>query len=95
MAWNFRLRPKLGPFHANISRRGVRSISFTIGPYTKNLRTGRSSFDSPGPGSFQWGGKPRERQTGSGIRFMLGFLFCTGMLALVAGVVLYEMFVRH
>ena len=32
---------------------------------------------------------------GSGIRFVLGFLFCTGMLALVTGVVLYEMFLRH
>lgn len=95
MTWNFRVRPKLGPFHLNVSKRGLRSVSFTLGPYTRNLRTGRSSIDSPGPGSIQWGGKPRERQTGSGIRFVLGFLFFTGMLALIAGVVLYEMFLRH
>jgi hypothetical protein len=95
MTWNFRVRPGVGPLHANISKRGLRSISFTLWRYTKNLRTGRSSFDTPGPGSIQWGGKPRERQTGSGIRFVLGFLFCTGMLALIAGIVLYAMFLRH
>lgn len=96
MTWNFRVRPKLGPFHLNVSKRGLRSVSFTLGPYTRNLRTGRSSIDTPGPGSLQFGGNRRgQRQTGSGIRFVLGFLFCTGMLALAAGVVLYEMFLRH
>jgi len=95
MSWNFRLRPRLGPFHVNISRRGLRSVSFTLGPYTKNLRTGRSSFDSPGPGSFQWGGKPRNQQRGSGIRFVIALFLTFGLLLLCAAGAVYLMFVMR
>ena len=63
MAWNLRLRPSLGPLHLNISKRGVRSVSLTIGWFTKNLKSGRWSFDWPGPGSMSWGGRARRNRT--------------------------------
>ena len=95
MSWNLRLRPGLGPFHANISKRGLRSTSITLWRYTKNLRTGRSSFDTPGPGSIQWGGKPRSQQKGSGIRFVIGFFLTFGVLLLcVAGAVYFTFAMR-
>lgn len=96
MAWNFRVRPKLGPFRLNVSKRGLRSVSFTLGPYTRNLRTGRSSIDSPGPGSIQWGGgKRKDHRSGSGLRFVLGFLFCVSILLALTVVVLYQMFLHR
>lgn len=62
MAWNFRMRPSLGPFHVNISKRGFRSVSVTLWRLTKNLTTGRWSFDTPGPGSISWGGQGRRNR---------------------------------
>jgi len=62
MAWNFRLRPSLGPLHFNISRRGWRSTSITLGPFTWNFTTKRWSVDTPDPGSFSGGGNRRTRR---------------------------------
>lgn len=55
----FRLRKalKLGPVRLNFTQRGLSSISLRVGPYTWNSRARRHTVNTPGPGSFTWGGK--------------------------------------
>lgn len=61
--FNFRLHPRLGPFIGNISRGGWTSTTFRWKRFKHNFRSGRNTFDTPGPGSVSWGGdKPARRR---------------------------------
>lgn len=66
--WNFRLRPGLGRFHANISKRGLRSVSITLIKkwLTWNPKRHTFTIDTPGPGSatFSYGESVGRRSTG-------------------------------
>lgn len=52
----FRIRPRirLGPIQLNFTQRGFSSWSLKIGPFTRNSRTKRKTFNTPGPGYFEW-----------------------------------------
>jgi Protein of unknown function (DUF4236) len=62
MAWNFRMRPSLGPLRFNVSKHGLRSVSLKLGWFTYNFGTGRKSVDTPGPGSVSFGGRVRRNR---------------------------------
>ncbi len=57
----FRARKQLrfGPFRVNLTQHGLSSISLKFGRFSHNFKTGRNTYDSPGPGYFSWGGKRR------------------------------------
>jgi Protein of unknown function (DUF4236) len=62
MRFNFRKRIRLGPFFWSFTTRGLTSWGVRIWRYTWNARSGRSTFDTPGPGSVSFGGgRPRRR----------------------------------
>jgi hypothetical protein len=58
-------------YSANVSRDGAR-VGFTshgirvriplLGPVTRNFTTGLTTWDSPGPGSVQFGGRSRRER---------------------------------
>lgn len=62
MGIRFTKRPRVGPFRFNIGKRGLSSVSFILGPFTRNLRSGRNTVDLPGPFSWVFGGKSRRRR---------------------------------
>lgn len=47
----------LGPVRLNFTEGGFTSWSVKIGRWSWNSRTGRQTFDTPGPGSVNWGGR--------------------------------------
>jgi hypothetical protein len=61
MRFRFRQNLRLGPFVWRFSQSGYTGWGIQIGRYRWNARTGRHSFDSPGIGGWQWGGKRRRR----------------------------------
>jgi hypothetical protein len=61
MGMRFRWRPHIGPFYFNMGRRGLSSISFVLGPFTRNLTRRRTTVDLPGPLSYVFDSKKRRR----------------------------------
>jgi hypothetical protein len=59
MPLTFRMRPRLGPFRFNLTRRGLASIAVKVGPVTRNLTRGTTTIDGPGP--FGWRSKGGAR----------------------------------
>lgn len=57
MGFHLRKSVRLGPLALNFTERGLSSISLHVGRYSWNSRTRRHTVDTPGPGSFTWGGK--------------------------------------
>lgn len=57
MKFRARKHIKLGPITINLTERGFSSWSIKIGRYSWNSRTRKSHFDTPGPGSIEFGGK--------------------------------------
>lgn len=61
MGFKLRKRVRIGPVVLIFTEKGFSSWGIKIGPYSWNARTRRSSFDTPGPGSYQWGGRNHRR----------------------------------
>lgn len=61
MGFKARKQLRFGPFRVNLTQRGLSSVSFKVGRFTHNFKTGRNTIDTPGPGSYSWGGKSRQR----------------------------------
>lgn len=60
----FRLRRsfRIGPLKLNFTEHGFSSWGLQVGRWMWNARTGRHTYDTPGPGSLQSGGRrPRRR----------------------------------
>lgn len=57
----FRARKTLpiGPVKLHFTEHGFSSWSIKIGPFSWNSRTNKKHFDTPGPGSLEWGGHER------------------------------------
>lgn len=53
----------LGPVKLHFTEHGFSSWSIKVGPYSWNSRTGKSHFDTPGPGSLEWGGGHERSST--------------------------------
>lgn len=63
MGMRFRWRPHLGPFYFNIGKSGLSSVSFVLGPLTRNFRRKTTTVDLPGPFSWVFGGRARRNRT--------------------------------
>jgi hypothetical protein len=59
MKFRARKRLRFGPIVVNLTQRGISSISLRFWRWTWNARTGKHTFDTPGPGSFQTRGRRR------------------------------------
>jgi hypothetical protein len=59
----FRARKALrfGPLVVNFTQSGYSSWGLRFWRWSWNAKTGRSTFDTPGPGSVNWGGKRGQR----------------------------------
>lgn len=57
-----RKRIRLGPIYLIFTEHGFSSWGVQVGPYSRNFTRGSSSFDTPGPGSVQWGGRKAGRR---------------------------------
>lgn len=57
----FRLRKtvRLGPVRLNFTQGGFTSWGLKLGPLSWNAKTRRTSVDTPGPGSVQFGGRKK------------------------------------
>lgn len=59
MGFHLRKRFRLGPVIFNVTEHGWTSTTLRLGPFSWNSRTGRKSYDLPGP--VNWHGKARRR----------------------------------
>lgn len=59
MGFNWRKRFRLGPLFVNIANGRFTSWGFKWGRYTRNMTSGKTTIDTPGPGSYTYGGKKR------------------------------------
>lgn len=50
---------RLGPVRVHLTHRGVHSWGLQLGRWSWNARTGRHTFDTPGPGYVQTRGRRR------------------------------------
>ena len=50
---------KLGPLRIHLTQHGVHSWGLQLGRWSWNARTGRHTFDTPGPGYVQTRGRRR------------------------------------
>lgn len=62
MKFRARKQLRLGPFRVNLTQRGLSSVTFKIGRFSHNFRSGRNTFDTPGPGSISWQGRSRRHR---------------------------------
>ncbi|MDN5860346.1 MAG: DUF4236 domain-containing protein [Pseudonocardia sp.] len=62
MKFRARRTVRIGPLRLHFTQAGFSSWGLKIGPWTWNARTGRHSFDTPGPGGITWGGHRRSER---------------------------------
>lgn len=53
MKFRARKRLRFGPLVVNLTQQGINSISLRFWRWSYNFRTGRHTFDTPGPGYLQ------------------------------------------
>jgi hypothetical protein len=61
MRYRFRTSRHIGPFRLNFTEHGFSSWGVQIWRWTWNSRTGRQTFDTPGPGYVEFGGRTYSR----------------------------------
>jgi hypothetical protein len=63
MMVRFRARKsfRFGPVRFHFTQRGYTGWSLHVWRWTYSNRTHRQSFNTPGPGSIQWGGRGDQR----------------------------------
>jgi hypothetical protein len=61
MRFRFRKSKQLGPLRLNFTEHGFSSWGLHIGPWSWNSRTRRQTFDTPGPGYVEFGGRTYSR----------------------------------
>lgn len=66
--FTWRWHPHLGPFYANITNGRWNSTAFRWGRFTHNLTTGRTTVDTPGPGSVSTRGQRSRRRRSERLR---------------------------
>lgn len=59
--FNLRKTFRLGPLFWRFSKNGFTSWGFKIGSLTRNVTRGTTTYDTPGPGSWTWGGRKGRR----------------------------------
>ncbi|WP_084010490.1 DUF4236 domain-containing protein [Pseudofrankia sp. DC12] len=65
MGLRYTRRPRIGPFHLNVSEHGVSSVTLKLGRvswrvWSKQRTSGLSSVDLPGPFSYRREGRSRR-----------------------------------
>lgn len=90
MKFHFRKTWRPGPFRITITEKLRSTWGVRAGRYGYNPKTGKHTFDTPGPGGVSWGGRSRRREasgssSGGGL---LGALFMILVLGSLAYVVL-------
>lgn len=50
---------RVGPLFFRFTQRGFSSWGIKVGPWTKNFTRGTTTLDTPGPGSWHFGGRRR------------------------------------
>ncbi|MFC7340013.1 DUF4236 domain-containing protein [Saccharopolyspora griseoalba] len=61
MGFELHKRVRLGPIYLDTHNGRVRSWGFKLGRFSRNMTSGRTTIDTPGPGRFSFGGKRRRR----------------------------------
>lgn len=59
MGFNLHKRWRFGPLYFNTSKWRFTSWGIKWGRYTHNMTTGKTTIDTPGPGTYTYGGKKR------------------------------------